>query len=193
MAVDINAYTRKPGKNYNLNLRREGKIPAVLYGKNVSSTPICVSEKDATNILARHGGSSICNLIINGSTFSAIIKEIQRDPVSGEILHMDFQQVSFNEKIEKDVPIVVTGEGLVESKGGIIQHQLRELLLVGYPQNLPEEINVDVSNLKIGDTLFVRDIRLPEGIETKEDPDEVILSVIYTRASEVSEEEQNEA
>jgi large subunit ribosomal protein L25 len=193
MNFDINAYTREPGKNYTLKLRKEGKIPAVLYGKNVASTPISINEKDTNKILLQHGGNSIYNIIVNGSTFSTILKELQRDSVSGEVLHMDFQEVSFNEKIERDVPITVRGESLVENKGGIIQHQMRELSLIGFPQDIPGEIDLDVSNLNIGDTVFVKDIKLPEGIETKEDPDEVILSVIYTRASEVVEEEQSES
>lgn len=193
MAVDINAYTRKSGKNYSRKLRKEGKIPAVLYGKNVTSIPISINEKDTNNILLRYGGNSIYNIIVDGSTFTTIMKEIQRDPVSGKVIHVDFQEVSLNEKIEKEVTIVVKGESLVESRGGIIQHQMRQMLLVGYPQDIPGEIDLDVSNLNVGDTVFVRDIKLPEGIITKEDPDEVILSVIYTRASEVAEEEQSES
>lgn len=156
----------------------------------MSNTPISVNEKDITNLLKRHGKGAIYNVTVDGSTFSTIIKEIQEDPVTGKVLHIDFQQVSLNEEIEKKVPIVVTGEGLVESKGGIIQHQLRELELVGLPQDLPSEINIDVSNMNIGDTVFVKDIKLPDGIEVKDDPDGVVLSVIYTKASEVPVENE---
>ncbi len=189
MAVDINAYTREPGKSHNFKLREEGKIPAVLYGKNVDSTPISLNEKDTNKMLQQYGANAVYNVIVNGSTYAAILKELQRDAVTGNILHIDFQEVSFTEKIERQIPITVKGESLVDSKGGIVQHQMRELSLVGFINDIPGDIGLDVSNMNIGDTIFVKDIKLPEGVETKEDPDEVILSIIYTKVTETEEEE----
>ena len=197
MAVDINVYAREPGKNQNLKLRAEDKIPAILYGKNIKSTPICLSGKDTNRILMRHGTSAVYNVIINGSTFSAILKEIQKDPVTGNILHMDFQEVSLTEKLERNVPVTIKGAGFIENKGGIVQHQMRELPLVGLINDIPGDIELDVSNMNIGDTIFVKDIKLPDSVETKVDPDEVILSIIYSKVTDeelegTGEEEEEE-
>ncbi|QSZ28100.1 50S ribosomal protein L25 [Aceticella autotrophica] len=191
-SVNVEAVTRKPGKNIAYKLRKEGYIPAVLYGKGMESIPIAVADKKFCKILQTKGRNVLLDVIVNGSTHNAIIKEIQNDTLKGKLLHVDFQIVSMYEKIESTVPLKLKGVGILESKGAIVQHQIWELNIKCLPDKIPEELDVDISNLDVGDTLYIRDLIIPEGVEVVDDPDEVVLTVVVPKAEDVKKTEPEE-
>lgn len=190
-SVNIEAAIRKPGKSAAQKLKEEGYIPAILYGKGMESIPLAIQNNKLREIMQKHGRNVLLNVIVNGSTHNAIIKEIQGNTLKGNVVHVDFQRVSMYDAIESTVPLKFEGIGVVESRGGIVQHQVWEINVKSLPDKMPEEITIDLSNLKIGDTLYIKDVAVPEGIEKIDDPDEVVLSVLAPKAAEA--EETNEA
>ena len=172
----------KLGKEHAKKLRREGVIPAVVYGAQTASLPLEVEAK-AFQALLRSGLGE--NIIVtlniddpkNGDK-KVLIRELQRDPVWGDILHIDFQQISLTKKLAINVPVHLLGTSVgVQQDGGILQHVLRELEVQCLPTDIPEKVEVDVTNLKIGDSIHVGDIKL-ESVEMLSDPQGSIVSVV---------------
>ncbi|ADL68170.1 50S ribosomal protein L25/general stress protein Ctc [Thermoanaerobacterium thermosaccharolyticum] len=189
--VELEAVLRVPGKNAARKLKEKGYIPAILYGKGMESIPLAVETGKLRTIVQKHGRNVLLNLVVNGATHQAILKDEQRDELTGKLIHIDFQRVSMNEKIEAAVPLKLEGVGVIESKGLLVQHQKWELNVESLPTSLPDEIVVDVSNLKIGDTLFVKDVNVPEGVEKVDDPDEVILTIVAPKNADVPETDES--
>lgn len=181
--IVINAKARdKLGKEHAKKLRRGGMIPAVVYGAETSPLPLEVEAKSFHALLRSGLGENvIVTLNIddqkNGDK-KVLIREVQRDPVWGDILHVDFQQVSLTKKLTINVPVRLVGIPIgVQQDGGILQHVLRELELECLPTDIPEKIEVDVTNLKIGDSIHVGDIKL-EKVEILSEPQGSIVSVV---------------
>ncbi|MBT1280293.1 50S ribosomal protein L25/general stress protein Ctc [Thermoanaerobacter sp. CM-CNRG TB177] len=192
-SVSIEAIKRDIGKNSARRLKKQGYIPGILYGKDMTENiPLAVEYNKFQRLLQQHGRNVLFNVIVDGSTHNAVVKEIQEDTLKGKIIHIDFQRVSMHEEIEATVPLKFEGIGLIESKGGIVQHQLWELTVESLPDKIPQEIVVDLSKLEIGDTLFVKDIQVPEGVKVIDDPDEIVVSVLAPRESEEEAEEAAE-
>lgn len=191
--VNLEVTTRKAGKSTARKLREKNLIPAVVYGKGLDSLPIVVNASKFNEIYRKHGHSTILNLVLEGQTIPSIIKEVQYGILDNKIIHVDFQRVSMEEDIEADVPIVVEGAGIIESKGAIVQHQLREVTVRCKAKDLPESITVDVSNMNVGDVVRVADLLVAETIKVLDDPEEIVLSIIVPERSEVEEEQPEEA
>jgi len=173
----------KLGKEHAKKLRRQGIIPAVVYG---AETPPLSLEVEAKSFLALLRSGLGENVIItlniddqkNGDK-KVLIRELQRDPVWGNILHVDFQQISLSKKLTIKVPIHLVGIPIgVQQDGGILQHVLRELEVECLPTDIPEKIEVDVANLKIGDSIHVGDVKLEKG-QMLSDPQGSIVSVVH--------------
>ena len=185
------------GKGYRNRLAAQGKIPAVVYGKAVGSLPVEISLRELRKLL---GGevtrSKVLDLKIAGDGWErqekVLIKEMQHDPLTGRLIHVDFHQISLTEEVTTTVPVELAGEPVGIKKGGILQHQLREVEISCLPTAIPEAITVDVSGLDVGDTIFVRDLVVPEGVKVLADPDEVVATVVEAEAEEVAEEEGKE-
>ncbi|MEG6567155.1 50S ribosomal protein L25/general stress protein Ctc [Thermoanaerobacterium saccharolyticum] len=190
--VELEAVLRTPGKNAARKLKEKGYIPAILYGKGMESIPLAVETGKLRTIVQKHGRNVLLNLIVNGATHQAILKDEQKDELTGKLIHIDFQRVSMNEKVEAAVPLKFEGVGVIESKGLLVQHQKWELNVEALPTVIPEEIVVDVSNLEIGDTIFVKDVVVPEGVEKVDDSDEVILTIVAPKNADVEVEESTE-
>jgi large subunit ribosomal protein L25 len=158
----------KLGKEHAKKFRRKGIIPAVVYGAGTSPLPLEVEAKSFHALLRGGLGENvIITLNIddqkNGDK-KVLIREVQRDPVWGDILHVDFQQISLSKKLTIKVPVHLIGIPMgVQQDGGILQYVLRELEVECLPTDIPEKIEVDVSNLKIGDSIHVGDIKLEKG------------------------------
>src|SRR3990170_5787626 len=192
--ISLNANIRKEGgKGYARSLRRNGRIPAILYSKG-KSTPISLdSGKIRKLIMLGHAESTLIDLKIEGATENAdriaILREYQREPLTGELLHADFFEVSMDEKIKVTVPIELTEKtpaGVVE--GGLLQLVIREVEIECLPLMIPDNLLADASALKIGESLHIRDISIPEGIRFVSDPDKVVLTI----AAPVSQEKLQE-
>lgn len=181
----------KTGKSAVRQYRRQGYVPGVYYSHGEEAIPLLFEEK-----MLRHfvGGShALLDLQIEGTKkpLKCILKEIQQDPVSGKVLHVDFQGVKMGEKIVVTVPVVLTGTPAGVKEGGILEHMIRELEIECFPRDLPETLEIDVSNLKIGEAIHVKDLQF-ENIRILDEPDETILVIEAPRVAEevVAEEEE---
>ena len=190
--VKLSARPRdEAGRNAVSRVRARGAIPAVIYGGKDVTANLEVDKKDIENLLARAVGENILvQLEINDGQKTtsrlSLIQEVQHHPVRGEIIHVDFHAVSMNEEIDAEVVLEPEGEPVgVKTFGGLLQQSMRLLPIRCLPQNLPEIIVVDVSGLNIGDTLHVRDIKLPSGVTAV--PDEE-LTVFLVSEPTVAEE-----
>ena len=182
------------GKNHLTRLRREGKIPGVMYGREVDNTPILMDGKSFEQFLKRHGASGIVEVQIGTDRGAAMIKEVQRHPVSGRVMHLDLQRISMQDRITSAVPIVLTGDtSAVTDASGLIEQQLTELTVTCQADHLPDQITVDVSGLQIGQSIHVSDLDLPEGVETAQTSDTVIVSASMTAAGRGVEAAEAEA
>ncbi len=170
------------GKEIVKKLRRRGIIPGVVYGPEEKPMPVAIEAKVFDNLLRSGiGENAIIDLsVANGgkTTQKVLIREVQLHPVTGQILHIDFQHISLTRKITVNIPVHVVGLAVgVKDTGGILQHTLRELTVSCLPTEIPEKVDVDVTALKIGDSIHVRDIKL-EKVEVLNDPDSSVVSVV---------------
>lgn len=163
-------------------LRREKRIPAILYGAEKESTPLSVESREM--IKAFNSGSSLFDLNFDGQTRTAIIKDMDYDTIKDEIIHLDFYEVNMSKPIDTWVSVRLANEEQRENDGGIINLVLREVEVSSLPGEIPEAIEVDISELKIGDTVYVRDLKLPTGVSLVSDADEVVVNVSAPEAEE---------
>ena len=171
-------------------LRRQGWIPAVLYGRHIQPMAIQVEGKELQRVLAQaRGGTRLITLHVDGQTHLALIREVQREPIRREILHVDFQAVEMTEKIRVEVPVVFVGASPAVERGeGILVHGLTHVEIECLPKDLIEAITVDLSRLdRVDAAIHVRDLQVPPGITVVSDPDELI-ALVTAPAAEVLEE-----
>lgn len=160
-------------------LRRQGLLPAVVYGKEAGNILIVLPEKGLHNILAVHStGSTLINLEIEDRSFPVMLREVQRNPLRRTIVHADFLQVSLTEEIETEIPLHLAGEAPGVREGGILQYMLREVSVSCLPTQLPEAIMADISGLNIGDQLTVGELQAPPEVKVLSDPDSIIVMVV---------------
>ena len=196
--IDLKAQVRKTtGKSLARALRREGRIPAVLYGPKTDSMMLSIDFKEFEQIVKKANvGSVLLNLQIqNGETLTrpAMIKELQTNPVSGAFLHIDFYEIDMQRKINVSVPMVTRGKSAGVEEGGLLQIVRREIELFCLPTAIPESIEVDISELTIGDSIHVREITLPGDVELPEDIDFTVITLLAPKVEEeVVEEEELE-
>jgi len=169
-------------------LRRQGKLPGVIYGHNVPPTPIVMDLRDASKILGGMTASSLVSIALDGKERSTIVREKQRDFIRGTLLHVDFLAVSLTEKLRANVSIELSGlSPAVKDYNGIVVTGLNELEVEALPQDLPERFTVDISRLtQIGDGIYVRDIQVSDKVQVLDSPDDMIA--VVTGAAKEEEE-----
>lgn len=177
----------KVGKGVARRLRRAGFIPGVVYRAG-ESMPIELSAKDFSHFISKTAGEQVLvNLDFSGDMKQALLKDYQIDPLKGSLLHADFLEVSSNETVRVMVHIVITGEAIgVKRDNGVMQYGLREVEIECLPDNIPGHIDVDVSNLGVGQSIHVGDLKLGEGIEILTDPDELIVTITALKGEAVT-------
>jgi len=175
-------------------LRREGKLPAVIYGYGIDPISIVLDSHTASRTLARASSSTLVTIELAGKQYPTLVRERQLDFIRNELIHVDFLAVSMTEKITADVGIQVEGTApAVNEFSAIIVHSLTELEVECLPSDLPERFVVDISGLaEIGDGVYVRDVTPPANVEILTDPDEIIVVATAQAAEEVEEEEEEE-
>ncbi|MFN3504963.1 MAG: 50S ribosomal protein L25 [Caldimicrobium sp.] len=184
----------KTGKEVSKKLRKKGYLPAILYGKDTEPTPLSVKYSEFEKIYNKYKGETVIFTLEftndKGVKKQAILKEIQRDPVTDFFIHLDFQSVEEGRPIEVEVPIEFVGKPIGTTKGGILEIMLHELTIECLPTEIPDKIVVDLSGLDIGDSLHVRDIQVPKGIKVIDHPEETVATVVAEEATteEVGEE-----
>lgn len=187
--VVLHAAPRKiTGKQVNA-LRRAGKLPGVLYGHGIDSTPIQMDLRDATKILSGLTGSSLLTVELNGKEHSTLVREKQRDYIKNILKHVDFQVVSLTEKIRARVGIELVGVSpAVKDFSAVIVTNMDHLEVESFPQFLPERIIIDIGRMvKIGDAIFVRDVKVSEEVTVLGNPDEMLVVATAQAAEEVVE------
>jgi large subunit ribosomal protein L25 len=172
-------------------LRREGILPAVVYGHNVDSIPISLDMREASRTLDRLSPSALVVVDIDGEQHYTLVRDKQRNPILGSILHVDFQAVSLDEMVRADLNIKIVGVApAVETYLGIVVPSLEQVSIECLPKDLPDRIEADISGLiEIGDSLLVKDLLVPDGVEILSDPEEVVVVVIAQAVEEEIEEE----
>ena len=168
-------------------LRRDGYVPAVLYGKNQEAIPLQVLLKDFSKTLNAAGESTLVYVNVGSQSYPTIIHDVSRDSLTDGILHADFYKVRLDEKIKTSVPVVFISEApAVKDLGGIFVRNVNELEVEALPQDLPHEISIDISSLKnFGDQILVKDINLGTNVKIEADAD----SIVATVQEPISEEE----
>jgi len=190
------AVREETGKGAARRLREQGKIPGVVYGKNREPQSLIVDPHDIAN---KVNSNAIFDLKImedeDGSAEKeaevTMIKDFQKDVIKGNIIHVDFQQISMDETITIDVPLNLVGESFGVKEGGVMQQLMREVSIEVLPSDIPEELDLDVSELDVGDSLQVGDLEVDEGIKLVDALDEVIVTIV-TPSEEIEEEEELE-
>jgi large subunit ribosomal protein L25 len=175
------------GRSAVRKIKATGAVPAVIYGAKDKPEALQVSRRDFAAILSHSSGENILvELEIAGSgNRLALVQEVQHSPLGGDVLHIDFHAVSMDEVIEADVPLEPTGTANgVKNFGGLLEQSLRSLSIECKPRDLPDVITVDVSELNVGDSIHVRDIKLPEGVTTRVTPDLTAFAVMAPTVAE---------
>ena len=198
-AIKLSATKRETtGKGPARQLRREGLIPAVLYGRNLEPVLLMVAKKDLEQITKTGQLSQqLLNLAVkNGKqmTKTAMLKEIQTHPITGEFLHADFYEVAMDRKIKVNVPVVTKGKSVGVEMGGLLQIIRHEIEVLCLPNEIPETIEIDVGPLDIGQSIHVEEIPLPENVEVTADVNFTVATVLTPKVEveEVEEEELEE-
>jgi large subunit ribosomal protein L25 len=176
------------GKNAARRLRAEGKIPVVVYGGQGEAESVTASLSDLAAILRSGAGqNTVFSLDIAGvGAADVIFQDRQIDPVRGRMIHADLRRLVAGEKMEMTVPLHFIGEPIgVKEDGGLLVEPIREITVLCEPGNVPESIDVDVSGLRMSESLHVSDIKVPEGVEIHEDPETVVASVTFVKEPEL--------
>ncbi|MDA8235808.1 MAG: 50S ribosomal protein L25/general stress protein Ctc [Clostridia bacterium] len=189
-ATSLNALSRdKKGKGYNRRLREKGQVPAVIYGKGKEDVPIIIDEKELRGILSRETGrNTIIKLEIarkdQPEEHTVMIRDIQQDPLKGQLVHADFYEIALNQKIHTKVPLVFTGDSPGLRKGGILQQLLREVEMECLASAIPEQLEVDISQLDLGCRITVADLKCVEGCKISTNEETVVATIIAPRMAE---------
>ncbi|HEY0659613.1 MAG TPA: 50S ribosomal protein L25, partial [Pyrinomonadaceae bacterium] len=182
------------GKNDSRRMRREGRVPVVIYGGGTESVALTAQLKDLAAILRTDSGvNTVFSLdVANEGLVDVIFQDRQIDSIHGRLVHADLRRFAKGEKIEMTVPIHLLGEaaGLTE-EGAVLSQSLREIYVLCEPAKTPDSIDVDVSGLNVGEAIHVSDLKVGEGIEIHEDPETVVATIIVVQ--EVELEAQTEA
>ncbi|OQY04450.1 MAG: 50S ribosomal protein L25/general stress protein Ctc [Desulfobacteraceae bacterium 4572_123] len=195
--IELKADVRKTTGNGPARvLRREGKIPAVLYGPETEPVLLSVNTGDFEEVLKKGNVSQVLlNLVIqNGKTFSksVIIKELQMHPVSQDFIHIDFYEIDMKRRIKVNVPIVTQGKSKGVELGGVIQIIRHELEVLCFPGDIPKEIVIDITELDMGDSVHVEEIPLEGDMEIQADVNYTVLTVLSPKVEEEEVEEEEE-
>lgn len=194
MAV-LEAKKRAEGKrSYLRAIRLQGNIPGVLYGKNVNNKAIFVNAADFIKTIREAGRNALITIKVDEESHSALLRDIQKDPLRSEIIHVDFQAVDMSTEVDVDVNVHLIGDAVGVKDGGVLQQSLHQLSIRALPANIPPSIDIDISHLQVGDTLTVGDIHTGGKYEINHEPTEVIASVLPPKQEEeIHSGEQQEA
>jgi len=183
-AKKLNVETRQGGKKAAAGrLRREGKIPAVIYG-HTSPTSITVDAREFRNAFKRITENTIVELHMPGGVHEVLVKDYQRDNLTGQVLHVDFYEFEKGKALRTRIPVKLAGNPVGVKEGGILEVLLRELDVECLPKDLPEEIILDISELMLDRAMHVSDFSLPEGVRSLQTADQVVCLVAHRKAEE---------
>ena len=195
METNLKAKVREnSGSAQSRRSRGEGNIPAVVYGLGMEPVSVEIDAREFTNALKTEAGSNVIfNLEIGKEKYTALAREIQKHVYRNEFLHVDFVQVDLSQTVDADVQVNFTGIPMgVKEEGGVIQTVNSTITITALPTNIPTSLDLDISELNVGDNLAAADVDLPEGVELANDEDDSILITITIPRAAVEEEEEIE-
>lgn len=195
--LQLNAQIRNITGTGNANrLRRQGFVPAVFYGKEIASKGIMVKSKELEKFIKKHGENAIVQLVVDEDgtekTYTTLIREVQRHPLKEEFTHIDFNQISMQDELDTTVAVYLVGEAQGVKDGGILQHGAKEIAIRCLATDIPENVEVNISELGIGDNLTVKSLDLGEKIEILTDKDTLVATVLVPALGAETEEEAEE-
>jgi large subunit ribosomal protein L25 len=175
---------RTTGSRPSNRLRAAGKIPGVVYGHGSDPTSVAVVWRELRAALSGEAGmNALLSLEVDGEQHLAIVKDVQRNPIQHTVSHVDFLLINRDEELSIDVPVILVGEAVeLAREDGIVEHLLFSLTVNAKPNAIPNEITIDISELRLGDSVRVGDIVLPAGVTTDVDAEETVVGTSITRA-----------
>ena len=167
------------GSNAARRLRAQGFVPAVLYGESMATTPLVLAKKDVVQILRLETGeNTIFKVAVDADTYDAMIKELQIDPATDELIHVDLIRISMDKPIRVTVPVIHSGEPIgVKTEGGFVDFVTREIEVECLPRDIPESLGIDISELHVNQSFKAGGMTVPEGVKVLTDPNTVLVLV----------------
>lgn len=173
-------------------VRKEGFVPGSVYGKTIGSVSVLVDNKEIGQLLRTNPHGVIEMSMPDGGKQPVMIQQVQKDPLSGELLHIDFHLIRMDEPVSSMIPVEITGEAIGVKEGGILQIRAHEVEVKCLPQHLPPTISVDVSRLGVGENLTVSEITVPSELEIISDPHEVVVTILAPQKEEAPDDTEAE-
>lgn len=188
MSTVLSVTKRETGHRSTLTqLRKGGAIPAVIYGYKLDSTPISISAKEFKKSIQKNGQNSVFSLDLEGKKVNVVVSEVQQCSLKDEVNHVDFLAINMAEELEVDVPIKLIGQSVGVSEGGILMQPNLELKVKVKPAELPDSIEVDISSLKVGESLTVAEIRHQTPVEIISEDDYLLVTIVAPVSAEQEE------
>ncbi|MGI2329727.1 50S ribosomal protein L25/general stress protein Ctc [Planococcus sp. YIM B11945] len=186
MTGKITAQKREGGQPHSslTQLRGKGEVPGVVYGYQVDTMPVTVSEIDLIKTLRESGRNGVISLDVDGKTLNVVLSDYQTDALKGSFKHVDFLAINMSDELEVSAAVHTTGESAGEKEGGVLNQPNREVTIKVKPSDIPDALEVDIANLAIGDTLTVGDIRGTVAYQILEEDDFILVSVTAPRTDE---------
>ncbi|MGE7913638.1 50S ribosomal protein L25/general stress protein Ctc [Lysinibacillus xylanilyticus] len=190
MSTVLTANKREKGRQSSLTqLRQKGAIPGVVYGYQMEPTAISLDARVFAKMLAAVGNKSVFQLDVDGNRINAVLTEVQRCALKGNVKHVDFKSINMAEELEVDIPVTVTGNAIGVADGGFLLQPNREVRIKVNPTNIPETIEVDVTDVAIGTSLYVGDIRQKFSFEILQEDDYTLVTITPPAAENVQEDD----
>lgn len=175
---------KREAKKENTSLRAKGFVPAVVYGYKTENIAISVEEIELIKVLREVGRNGVMKLDVDGKTVNAVLTDYQQDPIKGQVLHADFLVINMTEELEVTVTITLVGDAVGVKEGGSINQPNRDVTVKVKPSDIPDHIEVDVSEMQIGDTLTLGEVREKISFNVLEEDDFALVSVTAPRSDE---------
>jgi large subunit ribosomal protein L25 len=177
------------GKGPARRLRASGKVPGTLYGRGIDAVAVTVDARELDHTLSTDAGANVLiDLRVGSDTHLTLARALERHPLRGTILHVDFLKIAHDVAITVDVPVHFEGEARGVKEGGVLEHHLWQLHVECLPGNVPERINIDVDEMDIGSIIRVADVRVPEGVTILTSEEEIIVTCVVPQVLQVEEE-----
>ncbi|PLR65706.1 MULTISPECIES: 50S ribosomal protein L25/general stress protein Ctc [Bacillaceae] len=165
-------------------VREQGQVPAVIYGKSTDTKSISLDSIELIKTLREGGRNAIIKLDLNGKSHSVMLYEMQTDPLKNEIVHADFHVVNLKEDVEVEVPITLTGDAAGVKDGGVLQQPMYQVSITAKPGDIPQSIEVDITDLGVNDTLTIKDVKVSGKYTLNHEEDEVVASILPPKQEE---------
>ncbi|HBL29066.1 MAG TPA: 50S ribosomal protein L25 [Acidobacteria bacterium] len=195
MTIEVQKRERT-GKGGSRESRRNGNIPGVVYGGGKDSVPIELNRKTFVELMRKAGSENpvfLLKLAGSGQERHAILRDLQKDPVSRMVIHLDFQRIEMTQKLRITVPVELVGVAVgVKTEGGLLEFITRELTIDCLPADIPAHLEVDVTSLHVGQHIEARDVKLPNGVTLHDDPDKVVVTLGHVRSEDKAAADQAE-